>query len=110
LELLGGVRPFSGGRGERDHEERHERVSRRRFLLSAQQQVGRAQSARVSLGAESERSRVRSRGVQTRGRATPVWRHHRWTNRKRQGVLLLQLRSAETQLPGSLDLLAKRIS
>src|SRR6185295_9116875 len=84
-------------RGQRDHEERHERVSRRRILLSAQQQVGRAQSARCSSG--THQRRVHSSRLQAERCATPVWWHHRWSNRKRQSVLLLQLRSAKTKLP-----------
>jgi hypothetical protein len=41
FQLLSRVRTFRGRRGQRDHEERHERFSRRCFLLPTQQQVGR---------------------------------------------------------------------
>src|ERR1044072_152070 len=47
--------------------------------------------------------------LQTRGRAPSVRRHYRWTNRQRQSVLLLQLRSAEAQFSRLVDLWSERL-
>jgi hypothetical protein len=97
----------AGGVVNADHQERHERVSRRRFLLPAQQQVGRAQSARSSPG--THQRRLHAGWLQAEGRAPPVWRHHRRPNRQDKAFFFFSYDQQKRDFPG-LAVLVRTVS